>query len=85
MQARVRFHVLLSTYEMVLGEAAELKRISWASQVVDEGHRLRNRHSKAFQVRSSPLQAGGGTDLGGVTGPSAAAMHVLGDVHGRPG
>ena len=50
-QARVRFHVLLSTYEMVLSEASELKRVSWAAQVVDEGHRLRNRHSKAFQVR----------------------------------
>ena len=50
-QGRVRFHVLLTTYECTMSELTELRRIAWAALVVDEGHRLRNRHSKNFQAR----------------------------------
>ena len=52
-QARVKFHVLLTTYDMVPREASELRRMSWAALVVDEGHRLRNRHSQSFQAGPS--------------------------------
>lgn len=45
-QARVQFHVLLTTYEMVVAEAAELRRIQWQTLVVDEAHRLRRSTSR---------------------------------------
>ena len=50
-QARAKFHVLVTTYEGVLFEQHELRRISWATLVIDEGHRLKNRKSRLFQVR----------------------------------
>jgi SNF2-related domain len=45
-QARVQFHVLLTTYEMVVAEATELRRIQWQTLVVDEAHRLRRSTSR---------------------------------------
>ena len=39
MQARVKFHVLLTTYEMVGFEAGHLRSLEWETLVVDEGHR----------------------------------------------
>ncbi|KAK9818901.1 hypothetical protein WJX74_010226 [Apatococcus lobatus] len=40
-QARVKFHVLLTSNEMVKKEAADLKRLQWECLIVDEGHRLK--------------------------------------------
>ena len=37
------FHVLLTSYEMLNLEAAELGRLEWGGLVIDEGHRLRNK------------------------------------------
>jgi SNF2-related domain len=45
-QARVQFHVLLTTYEMVVAESSELRRIQWQTLVVDEAHRLRRSTSR---------------------------------------
>ena len=50
MQARVKFHVLLTSYETALSEATELRRLKWETLVVDEGHRLKNKSSRLFTV-----------------------------------
>jgi chromodomain-helicase-DNA-binding protein 1 len=39
LQERVKFHVLLTTYELVSKHLAEIKKLSWAALVVDEAHR----------------------------------------------
>ncbi|KAK9805875.1 hypothetical protein WJX73_000130 [Symbiochloris irregularis] len=49
-QSRVRIHVLLTSYESVLLELTELKRLDWEVMIVDEGHRLKNRESRLFQA-----------------------------------
>ena len=49
-QARVRVHVLVTSYECVLAELSELKRLEWEVLIVDEGHRLKNRESRLSQV-----------------------------------
>lgn len=46
----MRFHVLLTTYEMMVAEGAELRKIEWEALVVDEAHRLRNSTSRCFTV-----------------------------------
>jgi len=38
-QARVKFHVLLTTYEMVGFEASTLRSLEYETLIVDEGHR----------------------------------------------
>lgn len=47
---RVRFDVLLTSYEIVNVDAAVLRKFDWATLVVDEGHRLKNKESKLFQT-----------------------------------
>lgn len=49
-QERVKVHVLVTSYESVLLELGELKRLEWEVLIVDEGHRLKNRESRLFQV-----------------------------------
>ena len=53
-QARVKFHVLLTSYETALSEATELRRLKWETLVVDEGHRLKNKNSRLFTVSHNP-------------------------------
>eukprot|EP00899_Mesostigma_viride_P026443 jgi/Mesvir1/6984/Mv09124-RA.1 len=43
-----KFHVMLTSYEMILVDATELRRIPWDVLIVDEGHRLKNSESKLF-------------------------------------
>jgi hypothetical protein len=50
LQERVKFHVLLTTYEMVSKHLADIRRLEWAALVVDEAHRLKNANSRLFQV-----------------------------------
>lgn len=45
---RPRFHVLLTTYEYVLADAALLSQIKWQFMAVDEAHRLKNRDSQLY-------------------------------------
>ncbi|XP_072254958.1 chromodomain-helicase-DNA-binding protein 3 [Pyxicephalus adspersus] len=49
-QAQVKFHVLLTSYELVTIDQAALGSIHWACLVVDEAHRLKNNQSKFFRV-----------------------------------
>lgn len=43
---RVKFHVLLTSYELIAIDQATLQSVDWAVLVVDEAHRLKNNQSK---------------------------------------
>lgn len=47
-QDRIKFDVLLTSYEMINNDCAVLKPIKWECMIVDEGHRLKNKESKLF-------------------------------------
>lgn len=42
----MKFHVLLTSYELVAIDSAVLQSINWAILVVDEAHRLKNNQSR---------------------------------------
>lgn len=44
--APIKFHVLLTSYELVSLDSTVLQSIDWAVLVVDEAHRLKNNQSK---------------------------------------
>lgn len=44
----VKFHVLLTSYELITIDQAVLGSIEWACLVVDEAHRLKNNQSKVI-------------------------------------
>nr|XP_023646372.1 chromodomain-helicase-DNA-binding protein 5 isoform X1 [Paramormyrops kingsleyae] len=46
----IKFHVLLTSYELITIDQAVLGSISWACLVVDEAHRLKNNQSKFFRI-----------------------------------
>ncbi|XP_078467699.1 chromodomain-helicase-DNA-binding protein 5-like isoform X2 [Lampetra fluviatilis] len=48
--AMVKFHVLLTSYELITIDQAVLGSIDWACLVVDEAHRLKNNQSKFFRI-----------------------------------
>lgn len=43
----VKFHVLLTSYELITIDQATLGSVDWKVLVVDEAHRLKNNQSKA--------------------------------------
>lgn len=47
-QGRVKFDVLLTSYEMINLDSSSLRAIPWECMIVDEGHRLKNKDSKLF-------------------------------------
>ncbi|KAJ6295378.1 hypothetical protein OIU78_023405 [Salix suchowensis] len=47
-QNRIKFDVLLTSYEMINLDTTSLKPINWECMIVDEGHRLKNKDSKLF-------------------------------------
>ncbi|XP_038711495.1 CHD3-type chromatin-remodeling factor PICKLE-like isoform X2 [Tripterygium wilfordii] len=47
-QERIKFDVLLTSYEIINMDTASLKPIKWECMIVDEGHRLKNKDSKLF-------------------------------------
>ncbi|CAG9462529.1 unnamed protein product [Pedinophyceae sp. YPF-701] len=47
---RIKFHVLLTTYEMAMKERRMLEPFAWECLVVDEGHRLKSSESKLFKA-----------------------------------
>jgi chromodomain-helicase-DNA-binding protein 1 len=46
---RVKFNVLLTTYEFILADAPFLSQLKWQFLAVDEAHRLKNRDSQLYQ------------------------------------
>jgi len=46
----VKFHCLLTSYEMISMDAACLGSVQWEILVVDEAHRLKNNQSKFFRI-----------------------------------
>ena len=44
----VKFHVLLTSYELVTIDNTTLQSVEWDVLVVDEAHRLKNNQSKVF-------------------------------------
>ncbi|KAL8263418.1 hypothetical protein R6Q59_024767 [Mikania micrantha] len=47
-QERIKFDVILTSYEMINIDNGSLKAINWETVIVDEGHRLKNKDSKLF-------------------------------------
>ena len=43
-----KFHILITTYEVVLKDIAVLSKIKWRALIVDEAHRLKNNKSRLF-------------------------------------
>ncbi|XP_052717900.1 chromodomain-helicase-DNA-binding protein Mi-2 homolog isoform X6 [Crassostrea angulata] len=50
---QVKFHVLLTSYELISIDSACLGSVDWAVLVVDEAHRLKNNQSKFFRILSN--------------------------------
>lgn len=46
----IKFHVLLTSYELITIDQAILGSITWACLVVDEAHRLKNNQSKVQET-----------------------------------
>ena len=47
---KVKFHVLLTSYEMICMDTATLGSVDWEVLVVDEAHRLKSNQSKFFRT-----------------------------------
>ena len=45
---KVKFHVLLTTYEYILADWSFLSQLKWQFMAVDEAHRLKNRESQLY-------------------------------------
>lgn len=45
---KVKFHVMLTTYEYILLDAGFLSQLKWQFMAVDEAHRLKNRESQLY-------------------------------------
>jgi len=45
---KIKFHVLLTTYEFAMVDATPLSQLKWQFMAVDEAHRLKNRESKLY-------------------------------------
>uniref|UniRef100_A0A674HKH2 Chromodomain helicase DNA binding protein 8 n=1 Tax=Taeniopygia guttata TaxID=59729 RepID=A0A674HKH2_TAEGU len=41
-----KFDALITTFEMILSDCPELREVPWRCAVIDEAHRLKNRHCK---------------------------------------
>lgn len=58
-EVQIKFHVLLTSYELITIDQAILGSIEWACLVVDEAHRLKNNQSKvAVPTPPTPGRAG---------------------------
>lgn len=44
-----KFHILITTYEVVLKDVAVFQKIRWRALIVDEAHRLKNSKARLFE------------------------------------
>lgn len=44
-----KFHILITTYEVVLKDVSVFQKIRWRALIVDEAHRLKNSKSRLFE------------------------------------
>ncbi|XP_075701737.1 chromodomain-helicase-DNA-binding protein 6 isoform X3 [Rhinoderma darwinii] len=44
-----KFHVVITTFEMILADCPELKKIRWSGVIIDEAHRLKNKNCKLLE------------------------------------
>jgi SNF2 family DNA or RNA helicase len=44
-----KFHILITTYEIVLKDIDVLSKIKWKALIVDEAHRLKNQKARLFE------------------------------------
>jgi len=44
----VKVHAIVTSYEVAMMEATELRKLEFEALVVDEGHRLKNSSSRCF-------------------------------------
>lgn len=52
-----KFNVLLTTYEYVMKDKANLSKVRWKYMIIDEGHRMKNHHCKLTQVLNTYYSA----------------------------
>ncbi|CAL9703990.1 unnamed protein product [Knipowitschia caucasica] len=45
----LKFHGLITTFEMIMADCPELKKLNWRCVVIDEAHRLKNRNCKLLE------------------------------------
>lgn len=61
-KAVYRFHVVITTFEMILADCPELRSVPWRCVVIDEAHRLKNRNCKLLEgLKMMDMVSGGAT------------------------
>ncbi|XP_041060491.1 chromodomain-helicase-DNA-binding protein 6 isoform X1 [Carcharodon carcharias] len=48
-QGLFKFNAIITTFEMILADCPELRKIQWSCVVIDEAHRLKNRNCKLLE------------------------------------
>jgi chromodomain-helicase-DNA-binding protein 7 len=48
-----KFHVLITTYEVVMKDIHVISKIKWKTLIVDEAHRLKNPNARLFAELAS--------------------------------
>ena len=52
-----KFNVMLTTYEYIIKDRSFLSKIKWLYMIIDEGHRMKNSHSKLTTVLTQHYSA----------------------------